>query len=224
MVLISASLVFFICFLEQSAKECNEEECIGQIMDVLYANEIGRMRRNNQYDLNDIEIMSKVLLYIACRGFSLFLQHKLERIDLAAMLVQRSKKSFLENKPISTVRSRTDGAINFLMFIDSILSVEEKERSFLCVKSVEKRGGEECIYIDYEKGYKFYKIYCKQNKTDCLECGSLLKHLKQNSLLKMRTNRAQYFMKRTIEFRGEKQKQFLLVILYDAFEQLLDDA
>lgn len=221
---INCILALFISFLEELQWSQDGNGCYEYNMNILYPLTIADLCTYQHYDLDNIEEMSKVLLYIACKGFSIFLEHELGCSDLAGILENRSKAYFLENKPISAEEPYTDGMKSFLLYINNILAREEQERPFLCVTSKEKRGGEKCIYIDYKKGYKSYKVDCGQKQIVCLEYNVLLKHLKQNKLLKMRTSQAQYLMQRTIEYKGKKQKQLLLVIFYDVFEQLLDDA
>ncbi len=221
---INSILVFFICFLEQLLKEENDEDSAKCVMESLYGNEIKRMLNKNPYIYHDIKAMSSVLLYIACRGFAFFLEHKLMRADLADMMMKQSKAYFLDNKPISTDQPYTDGIEGFLRYINNMLTQEEQERPFLCVISNEKRGGEKCIYIDYKKGYTSYRADCRQKQIVCLEYNAMLKHLKHSNLLKMRANQAQYLMQRTVDFKGKKHKQLLLVIFYDIFEQLLGGA
>lgn len=218
---LNSILIQFIFYLSELDKNrtvggrCNDD------MDTLYSNMGGNIKRRDYYYFE--EYRYKILLYIACRGFTIFLRNKLKLYEIADKLMKISRRIFLENKveKIDTYKYDKKSSISdFVKFVKEVLEQEEQDRSFICISGVEKRGGEECVYFDFKEGYRQYCLFCKRDNLQCINDRTLLKQLKEKNVLKLRESQAQYSMERTITFKGERSKQSVLVLLKKPFLEI----
>lgn len=208
----------FVLFLTELEIKRPENAACEHNMDRLYRNIIDKFQRDGVYSLT--EKRADIMLYIACMGFKEFLMNKLELYALANELSKKAKSLFLEESTIYFKKGSSNGMTSFIKFIKYILSQEGIKKGFICTEQVETRGGEDCIYIDYPKGYKEYQLYCKEQNLDCLDYNYLLKKMKEDNLIKMRSNKQQYFLKRTLSFNGKKVSRDVLVIYRESFFML----
>lgn len=171
------------------------------------------------------EAYSKRLLFVACGIFAKFLEEQMKYVNIASRFHAVTGGFFWKNAASEKTFVNATKEISiksFAAFINATLQKEEQERELLCVRQIDKKSSESFIYIDYDECGTHYIDYCKANHIDYFDIKAIAKRLKEKNILKLRTNKAQYAIQKSIEFQGIKEKKSVLAIEEAAFKRYLN--
>lgn len=216
-ILIDTLLWRFICYLTDVSQNQGEYRMLcNEYRSVLkFYGEQGKLDCDTQ--------RYNVILYVAMRGFKCFLDAELKNTEYVYGLDKKWQTYFIDGIKENAVNGKQAYGLiqGFAEFIDNCMC--DTSYKNICFLQEEKKSGVMCYYIDYKKFYDVYTKFTKQKQLLYASKNELLRLLKQEGMLIMRANEAQYSVKRVVSINNKKVKLDVIIIKRDLLKMRVED-